>query len=182
MYASVPGTSPTAVSVSAPSNWARPKSSSRTEIPVAVLEQDVRRLDVSVDDASSVCMRERVENLRRDLDRFEIRDGVRAESLANGATGDVLVGDVDVPGVVTDVVRPHAALVAQTPCRERLTLGSSGGLSLARNDLERDVEARHLVLRKPDGAVPSASEGAYGPVAVEDQLPGGKGMCERRHR
>src|SRR5918994_1591622 len=30
MYASVPGTSPTAVSVSAPSNWASPKSRSRT--------------------------------------------------------------------------------------------------------------------------------------------------------
>ena len=68
MYASVPGTSPTAVSVSASAISARPKSKSRTETRVLLGEQHVRRLHVAVDDPARVREREPLEHLRRRLD------------------------------------------------------------------------------------------------------------------
>ena len=149
---------------------------------VAVLQEDVRRLDVTVDDARPVRMGERVENLRGDLDGATVTYVVSTEGVADGSPRDVLVGDVDVARVVADVVRAHAALVAKPPRRERLALRAGGRFPFPGDDLERDVEPGDLVPREPDGAVPAASQGPDGAVAVEDQLPGGKGMRKRGHR
>ena len=46
---------------------------------VAILEQDVRRLDVAVDDPGAMCVRERVEHLRGDGDGVLIRIAPRRE-------------------------------------------------------------------------------------------------------
>ena len=142
---------------------------------VAVLEQDVRRLDVAVDDPGSVRVRERVEHLGGDLDGVFVRELVRAHRLAHRSARDVLVGDVDVARVVPDVVRAHAALVAEPARRESLALGPRGGLSLARDDLERDVEAVALVAGEPDRARAAASERPHRAVAAEDELSGRMG-------
>ena len=77
MYASVPGTSPTAVSVSASSNCASPKSSTRTEISLLVLDEDVRGLDVAMDDPVAMRVRQAVEHLGGDLDRLGVVELLR---------------------------------------------------------------------------------------------------------
>ena len=181
MYASVPGTSPTAVSVSAPSNWASPKSSRRDGDLVAVLEEDVRRLHVSVHDSGPVGVRQGVQYLRRDLDDVLVRDRLGAQHLAQRPPGHVLVGDVDVARVVPDVVRAHAAVVTQPPGGERLALGAGSGLPLPRDDLERDVQAAPLVEGEPDRAGAAAPERAHGAIAAEDELSGGRGDGDGGH-
>ena len=181
MYASVPGTSPTAVSVSAPSNCASPKSSRRAAISSLVLEEDVRRLDVAMDDARAVRMRQGVEHLGRDLDGIGVGELVHPHRLAQRASGDVLVRDVHVARVVPDVVGAHAAVMAEPSRREGLALGSGRGLPLARDDLQRDGEAGPLVLREPDGAGAAAPERTDRPVAAEDELSG-RGDRDGRHR
>ena len=148
---------------------------------VPVLEQDVGRLDVTVHDPGSVSMRERVEHLGGDLDRVLVREIVRPHRLAHRSAGDVLVGDVDVARVVSDVVRAHAALVAQPACRLSLALGPRGGLALARDDLQRDVEAVALVAGEPDRARSAASEGPHRAIAAEDELVGRWGDRDGRH-
>ncbi len=148
---------------------------------VPVLEQDVRRLDVAVHDPHAVRVGQRVQHLGRDLDGVGVADLVHPHRLAQRAPGDVLVRDVDVAGVVADVVRAHAAVVAQTARGERLALRARGRLPFARDDLQRDVEPRLLVAREPDRAGAPASERADRPVAAEDELSGG-GNREGRHR
>ena len=86
MYASVPGTSPTAVSVSASSNWARPKSSRRTETLRRLLDEHVRRLHVAVDDPEAVRVREAIEDLRCRLDGLAVAELARSGA-ARGACG-----------------------------------------------------------------------------------------------
>ncbi len=86
------------------------------------------------------------------------------------------------PGVVADVVRAHAPVVAEAAGGERLALGPCGGLSLARDDLQRDVEAVLLVEGEPDGARRTRSEGSHGPIAPENELLGGWNGRDRGHR
>ena len=174
-----PGTSPTAVSVSASSNCARPKSSRRTEMPVVVGEQDVRRLHVAVDDPARVRVREPVEDLRGRLDGVAVAEPPGAQRLAERAAGDVLVRDVDVAAVAAEVVGAQAALVAEPRGRLRLALRARSRLALARDDLERDLEAGPLVAGEPDRARAAAAERPERPVAVEDELPVRQGECWR---
>ena len=129
------------MSVSAPSNWARPKleqcgSRSRRDPP-----RGCSRLDVPMDDPRAMCVRERVEHLRGDLDGVAVGQCTGADRLAERPPGDVLVRDVDVARVVPDVVRADAAVVAQASRSHRLALGARGRLALPRDDLQRDVEA-----------------------------------------
>ena len=177
----MPGTSPTAVSVSASSNWARPKSSSLIEIARRFLDEHVRRLDVAVDDPEAVGVRERVEDLRRRLDRVPVADLAAAERLAQRAALHVLVGDVDVAAVAAEVVGPDAALVAEPRSRLHLACGPRRALPLARDDLERDLEPGALVPGEPDRAGPATTERPQGPVAVEDEVGSGKGVRGARH-
>ena len=61
--------------------------------------------------------------------------------------------------------------------RLRLALGARGRLALARDHLQRDVEAAPLVAREPDVAHPSRAQRPQRPVPSEDQLlrEGGRG-------
>ena len=108
---------------------------------VAVLEEDVRRLHVAMDDSGPVRVREGVEHLRGSGDGVGIGERSCANRVAHGAARDVLVRDVDVAGVVTDVVRADAAVVTEPARSHGLALGAGRRLSLARDDLQRDVEA-----------------------------------------
>ena len=150
------------------------------ELVLAVLDEDVRRLHVAVDDSRAVRMGEGIEELGGDLDRLLVGELPSPEHLAESPARHVLVGDVDVARVVSDVVGAHAPLVPQPLRGERLALGAGGSLPLAGDDLERDVEPRLLVAGEPDRAVSSAAEGADRAVAPEDELSEGcKG--KRRH-
>ena len=148
---------------------------------VVLGEQDVRRLDVPMDDSAAVGVREAVEDLRRRLDRLAVAQLAGTHCIAKRPPADVLVGDVDVTGVGAEAVRAQAALVAQPRRRLGLALGAVGGLALARDDLERDVEARLLVAREPDRAGAAAAEWPQWAVAVEDELPAWERMCSGGH-
>ena len=56
----------------------------------------------------------------------------------------------------------------------RLALGPHRRLALARDDLQRDVEPRLLVARKPDRARAAAAQRAQRAIAVEDELGAGE--------
>ena len=148
---------------------------------VALLEQEIGGLDVAMDDSGPVRVGEGVEHLGGDLDRILVREAVRAHRLAQGAPGHVLVRDVDVARIVSDVVSAHTSFVAQPARRQSFTLGAGGGLSFAGDDLQRDVEARALVAGEPDGARAAASQRTDRPIATEDELVGGGGDRDGRH-
>ncbi len=116
---------------------------------VAILDEDVRGLDVAVDDSGPMGVRERIEDLSRDLDSVAIGERSGANRLAERPPGHVLVCDVDVARIVADVVRTHAAVVPQPACRHGLPLGAGSRLALPRDDLQRDIEAVPLVEREP---------------------------------
>ena len=134
-----------------------------------------------MDDAARVRVREPVEHLRRRLDRRRVVDGAVAKRVAQRAAGNVLVGDVDVAVVAAEVVGAHAALVAQARGRLRLAGGARRTLSLAGDDLERDVEAGLLVPGEPHRAGAAATERPERAIAVEDELSLREGDRRRRH-
>ena len=146
-----------------------------------VLEQDVRRLDVAVDDSLPVRVGQAFEDLRGRLDRAGVRQLSVPRRLAHRRAGDVLVRDVDVVAVARLRVDPLAARMAELRGRARLALGARAGLALARDDLERDVEAVALVACEPHRAGASAAERPDRPVATEDQLAGGEGAGRSLH-
>ncbi len=100
MYASVPGTSPCSVSVSASVHQREAEVEDARGDLRAVGEEDVRRLDVAVEDPGRVRVREPLADLRARLDRVVVVQLPRAHCLAERLAGDVLVRDVDVPRVV----------------------------------------------------------------------------------
>ena len=173
-YASVPGTSPVAVSDSSSASWARPKSSSRTEIssPSAtrMLEGLTSRWTTprlcAWASASSTCA-------AASTAAASFSSPARS-ACAHGLAGDVLVGDVDVAAVALERVGAQTVLVAQARSCKRLALGSRRGLALARDDLQRDVEAVALVAGEPDRARAAAAERPERPVAVDDELACGE--------
>ena len=122
-----------------------------------------------MDDSPPMRVREPVEHLRGDLDCGGVVDVIGAEHLAQGAAADVFVRDVDMAAVAAEVVRPHAALVAQTGGGLHLTGRPRRALPLARHDLQRDVEACLLVARQPDRARAAASERLERAIPVEDE-------------
>ncbi len=148
---------------------------------VSLLEQEIGGLDIAMDDPGSMRVGESVEHLGSDLDGVLVREAVRAHRLAQGASGHVLVCDVDVARIVSDVVRAHAPLVAQPARCQRFTLGAGGGLSFPGDDLQRDVEAGALVAREPDGARAAAPERTNRAIASEHELVGGWGDRDGRH-
>ena len=80
--------------------------------PVPVGEEDVRRLDVAVDDPARMRMREPLENLRRRLHGLRVAQLAGAQRVAERPPGRVLVRDVDVTRVAPAGVGAQAALVA----------------------------------------------------------------------
>ena len=148
---------------------------------IGVREQDVRRLDVAVDDSARVRVRERVEHLRRGLHRLRVSQLARAERLAQRPARHVLVGDVDVLVVVRERVGAQAALVTEPGRGRCLALRPRAGLAVARDDLERNFDARCLVSCEPDRPGAAASKRAHGPVAAENERARGRGGCGSRH-
>jgi hypothetical protein len=132
-------------------------------------EQDVRRLDVAVDDPAPVRVRERVEHLRRRLDRVGVIDFAGAQRLAERAPADVLVRDVDVLRVAAARECAQAAAVVQLRHRLRLAARAGAGLPLPRDDLDRHLAPGPHVLGEPDRAGAAAPERAQGPVAPEEE-------------
>ena len=103
MYAMVPTTSPGSVSVSSSgaAESAMPKSA-RMARPSS--RKDVRRLDITMDDAVTVGLRERIEEIRPDREDFVERQRSSVESRAQGFTGNevhhVVLHAVDFAGVM----------------------------------------------------------------------------------
>ena len=121
-----------------------------------------------------MCVRKAVAHLRAGLDRLVVGQLSGAQRLAVRLARDELVRDVDVPRVAAEPVRAQAGGMAQLRGRLRLALGPHGRLALARDDLQRDVEARPLVAGEPHRARAAAAERPQGPVAVEDELDAGE--------
>jgi hypothetical protein len=136
----------------------------------AFREQHVRGLHVPVGDPALVRVRQPFEHLRGRLDRSCVIEPPGPHCLPHRLAGHVLVRNVDVARVAVEAVGAETALVAQARCRERLALRARGGLALARDDLESDVEAVLLVAREPDRARAAAAERAQGSVALGDEL------------
>src|SRR6266545_3415598 len=80
-----------------------------------------------------------------------------------------LVRDVDVLRVPAAGERPEAALVVELRHRLRLAPRPRPGLSLARDDLDRDLAPGLDVLGEPDGAGAAAAQRPQGPVAAEEE-------------
>ena len=104
-----------------------------------------------------------------------------AQRLAERLAGDELVRDVDVPRVVREAVRAEAGRMAQARRGLGLALGARRGFPFARDDLERDVEARLLVAGEPDRAGAAAAERPERPVAAEDELGEGERLGGLSH-
>ena len=182
MYASVPGTSPTAVSVSASSNCASPKSSTRIDssslsststfdgftsrctIPRRCACASPSSTWAAISTAVAVARARRCAAPRaaccpaRTRTRCR-RDPRRRRSRRRGRSA-------------------RGAAARRPPSRAR----ARGALALAGDDLERDLEARPLVAGQPDRAGAAAAERLQGPVAVEDERcgRGGRRRCSTR--
>ena len=127
-----------------------------------------------MEDPGRMGMRKAVADLRAGLDRIVVGQLSRAQRLAVRLARDVLVRDVDVPRVAAESVRAQASRMAQLRRGLGLALGPHGRLALARDDLQRDVEAGPLVTGEPDRARAAAAERPQRPVAVEDELDAGE--------
>ena len=123
-----------------------------------------------MDDAACVRVRERVEDLDRRLDRRRVVELAGAHRLAERAARNVLVRDVHVLRVAPEPVGALTAGMTQARRRLGLALRTRRGLSLARNDLERDVQAGLLVARQPDRPRAAAAERSERAVPPEDEL------------
>ena len=149
---------------------------------VPILEEDVGRLHVTMDDSRPVRVRERIEHLRRNLDGVLVRKRPCSKRFSKRAAGNVFVRDVHVARVVSHVVGADAAVMSKPARREGLAFGTSSRLALPRDDLERDVESVSLVEGEPDRARAAASERPHRAVSAEDELLGRGGKSDRRHR
>ena len=167
----MPGTSPRAVSVSNSAICASPKSSRRTSTAASdsassTFDGFTSRWTIprrcACASASSSCAATST--------ALAVAELAGAQRLAQRAAGDVLVGDVDVAAVAGERVDPLAARMPQRGGGRRLALGARGRLALARDDLQRDVEAALLVAREPDVTHPARAQRPERSVPSEDEL------------
>jgi hypothetical protein len=136
---------------------------------VALGEQDVRGLDITVDDAAPVCVRQRLEHLGSGLDRSRIVKLACPHRLAQVPSRNVLVGDVDVLVVARQLVRALTSRMPQPSGHQRLAPRACTRLSVSLDHLERHLDARVLVECQPDRPGATAPERAQGAVAAEDE-------------
>jgi hypothetical protein len=146
-----------------------------------VLQQDIRRLDVAVHDPLSMRVRETFQDLRGGLDRGGVCQLPASRRLAQGRAGDVLVRDVHVLPVACVCVDALAAGMAEFGSSAGLTLRARACLAFARDDLERHVQTRLLVPRKPDRAGAAAAQRPDRAVPGEYELAGGEGDRRALH-
>ena len=143
----------------------------------AVDEQHVGRLDVAVDDAACVRMREALENLGCRLDGGGVIELAAFERMTERATGNVLVRDVDVPLVARERVGTQTSGMLELGRGGRFPLRARSGGSCAGDDLERDLAILPRVEGVPDRSHPAAAERPERPVPVEDE--GRRGSVSR---
>ena len=127
----------------------RKPSQSEVEQPdrdaLSVRHQDVRGLDIAVDDPASVSVRQTFEHLGSRLDGGRVVELPRAQELTKRSAGRVFVGDIDMPRIAAESIRALTARMPQ-PCGSfGLALGPRTRFALTRDDLERDVQTRCLV-------------------------------------
>src|SRR5436190_19772495 len=120
-------------------------------------------------------VRERLANLRRNLEGRRVVDFALAQCLSQRPAGDVFVSDVDVAGVARERIGALAPRVTKTGCCGGLALGPRSCLALARDDLERDLGSGRLVPGEPDRARAAAAERLQRAIPAEDELVRGDG-------
>ena len=178
MYARVPGNVPDGGQlVSASSNWARPKSRNRNEIPPASARRTLTGVNArGGHDHPLVRVRKPFQDLSRRLDRLGVAQLARSHRLAQGLTAHVTRRRCRRALSPSRSRRREAALVPQTDRRLGLALGAMGRLALPRDDLESDVQPVVLVAGQPHRSRTPAPNGAAA-VAVQDQFPARKRLC-----
>ena len=134
---------------------------------VALGEQHVRRLHVTVDDPAAVRVRQRLEQLGGGLDCVLVAELAGRDRLAQRAAGDVLVGDVDVARIARERVDPLAPRVAQGRGGAGLTLGAVSRLLPSRATIfratSRPVSSSRASQTWPIPPEPSGRSGRYRP-------------------
>src|SRR5262249_12306651 len=122
------------------------------------------------------------EDLNRCLDRRRIVELAAAHRLAKRAAGHVLIGDVHMLRIAPESVGPLTGGMAEPRGRLRLALGARGGLALARDDPERDVDPVLFAACGPHGARAAASQRLQGPIPSKDELALEDGWGGVRHQ
>ena len=146
-----------------------------------VREQHVRGLDVPVNDPALVRVSEPLQDLRRGLDRALVVELAVVERVTQRAPGDVLVGDVHVPLVARERIRPQASRMLELGGGGRLALRARAGGAGAGDDLQRDFAVPLLVLGVPDRPHSAAAERSERSVAPEHEPVRGRVSRGLRH-
>ena len=112
--------------------------------PALGRDDDVRRLDVAMDDPALGGVHQGAGDLQREVDRLADRERtVALDPLADRRAFDVLEGDVVIPIVVADRVDPGDILVVESGRGAALLIESLDNLRIARllgrKDLQGDV-------------------------------------------
>ncbi len=123
-------------------------------------EEDVRRFHVPVDDPLAVGVGQCLGDLCGDLDRGRVVELPCAHRLTQRATGDVLVGDVDVGLVPRQRDDPLAARMTERGGSSSLTFGAVPRLALAGDDLQCDVETASFIPGQPHVTHPAGAQRA----------------------
>ncbi len=167
MYAAVPMIVPASVSARAPAILARPKSAILAR-PSAV-EEDVRRLQVTMDEAALVRVREARGDLLRDPAGLPVRQRAAGrEPVLERAARQVLEDHVRAL-VCLPVVEELADVgMRERGDRPRLPL-EAGAVGVGRDQLDGDPPSELAVLREPDRGHGAAAERLLEVVAVRDR-------------
>ena len=143
------------------------------ERPV-IVDQDVRRLDVAVDDSLVMGGRQRVGDDRRDRDSLAGRQRPFGNALVEWPAGDEVHDQGGFLGVVDEVARADDRRVVDRAERRRLSFepGSCGrvGDDMRVQALERHDLPRAFVARTPDRGHPADGVAVEQPIALGDQM------------
>jgi hypothetical protein len=127
--------------------------------PVAVVEQDVARLHVAVDEAAAMGGVEGVRDLRGDRDRARrIERPLAPQQRLEVAAGDVAHRDEQAPLALTGLVDRDHVRVVEAGREPRLAQQPLVGRDARREQLEGDRAAEPEVRRAMDLAHPAAPE------------------------
>ncbi len=138
---------------------------------LVLVEQDVSRLDVAVDESARVCRVERSGSLLGDPDRTSRLQWAIAKQLLQVGAVDEPHGQVelavDLAGVVDGddvrmLERCREPRLAQEALAERAVRGE-----LRREQLQRDVAVEREIVRAVDDAHPTAPDDRLDPVPSE---------------
>ncbi len=130
---------------------------------VLVVQQQIRRLHVPVDDALGVCGIEAGRGLAEPLDRATRSDRLGASTIVDGAAVEVLHDDERLAVVLADVEDGHdVRMCRETGCGSRLPREPRTHVGVARmalgEHLDRNRSAQETVRRAIDVSHPAARE------------------------